>query len=94
MHDLRAILTLEPVKVEYHGVQLQLKRPTLLDLVEAHEANALGAAQSRAWALWRHVQTAEGAQVWASPEAALACPSGLASFLVTKIEALYSEGVD
>jgi len=94
LHDLAAILRLEPVRVEFNGTQLQLRRPTLLDLVEAHEANALGAAQSRAWALCRHVQTVDGAPVWHSPDAALACPSGLASFLIPKIEALYSEGVD
>lgn len=94
MADLRAILMLEPVAVEYRGVALRIKRPTLIDLVEAHEANAVGAAHSRAWALWRHLQTEDGSPVFSSPEAAMACPSGLAAFIIPKVEALYSEGVD
>lgn len=94
MADLRAILMLEPVGVQYGGVPLKLRRPTLLDLVEAHEANAVGAAHSRAWALWRHLMTEDGAPVFSSPEAAMACPSGLAAAMIPRIEALYSEGVD
>lgn len=94
MADIASILRLDPVAVEYQGVRLLIRRPNLCDLVDAHEANALGALHSRAWALWRHAMTADGVPIFGSCEDATQCPSGLAAFLVPRIEALYSEGVD
>lgn len=94
MRDIASILRLDPVAVEYQGVRLLIRRPNLCDLVDAHEANALGALHSRAWALWRHAMTADGDPIFGSCQDATQCPSGLAAFLVPRIEALYSEGVD
>lgn len=94
MADLRAILALEPVPVDYRGARLMLKRPTLLDLVEAMEANAVGTAHARAWAIHRHVLDENGTPVFATPETALACPSGLAAKVFPMIEGLYQEGSD
>jgi hypothetical protein len=92
--DLRSILALEPVPFEYMGVPLKLKRPSLIDLVEAVEANAVGTAHARAWAIHRHVLDENGTPVFATPETALACPSGLAAKTMPMIEELYKEGSD
>jgi hypothetical protein len=92
--DIRAILALEPVPFAWNGHELLLKRPNLVDLCEAVEVNSRPAAESRAWALARHLLDSDGRPLFASPEAASACPSGLAAKAIPAIEALYSEGVD
>ena len=94
MNDLRAILSLEHAPFEFNGVKLQLRRPTLLDLVEAHEANQRDGAHSRAWAIQAHLLDMDGNKVFASVDAALACPAALAAAAFKAIEALYSEGSD
>jgi len=94
MKDLRAILALEPAPFSWNGHSLLLKRPNLVDLVEAIEANALPPVQSRAWAIARHLLGPDGAPLFATAAEAANCPSGLAAKAFPAIEALYSEGVD
>lgn len=94
MSDIRAILALEPIPFEWNGHAMLIKRPNLVDLVEAIEANARPALESRAWALSRHLLSTDGAPLFADAAAAMSCPSGLAAKAFVRIEALYSEGVD
>lgn len=92
MSDIKAILALHPAPFEWNGHRLQLKRPSITDLIDATAANEKGPAQSRAWALWRHLLDDAGTPLFASPEAAAACPLALALEATRRIEELYSEG--
>lgn len=94
MTDIRAILALEPLPFTWKGQPLKLKRPSLCDLVDAHNANEKGASHSRAWAIARHLLDDAGAPIFASPEDAMQCPLDLALHVNGMIEGLYSEGSD
>lgn len=94
MTDLRAILTLEPAVFEWKGQTLLLRRPNLIDLVSATEANQKGPGYGRAWAIAAHVMDDQRRPLFESPEAAMQCPLGLALALQERLEFLYSEGSD
>lgn len=92
MTDLRAILTLAPVEFPWQGQKLLLRRPNLLDLVGATNANEKGGAYGRAWAIANHVMDDAGQPIFASPDDAMRCPLQLALALQERLEFLYSEG--
>lgn len=94
MHDIRAILALEPVPLQWNGHKFHLSRPTLLDLIEAIDINTQDPKRGRQFGLFRHLHTEDGQPVFPSIEAAGGCPAGLAAKAVPMIEALYSEGAD
>ena len=94
MSDIRAALNLEPVKTTIAGFAVVITRPTIMDLIEAVQQNEADPANARAFAIWRHLRTEDGAPVFDSLEAAKRCPAHIAAEAVVKIERLYNEGRD
>ena len=94
MPDLRSILTLQPKRVEIIGLEVFLKRPTIVDLAEMTEANERDPKFARLFALSRHILDADLKQVFPTPADAESCPAKFAVDAIVEIEKLYGEGLD
>ena len=94
MPDIRAMLALEPVRVDVDGAEVLIKRPTLADLIDAIEVNRTQPENGKYWQLQRHTMAPDGTQLFADIAAAAQCPAHIAALLSVRIESLYNEGRD
>lgn len=94
MADIRAMLALDPVRVDVDGAVVMLSRPTLLDLIDAIEVNRTQPENGKAWQLSRHAHAEDGSKLFPDIASAWACPAHIAALLTVKIETLYNEGRD
>ena len=94
MDDIRAMLALNPVRVDVDGAVVMLSRPTLADLIDAIEVNRTQPENGKAWQLSRHAHAEDGSKLFPDIASAWSCPAHIAALLTVKIETLYNEGRD
>ena len=93
MNPIRSIFTLEPVRIDWRGTPLDIRRPSALDIIEALEVSKSNPERMYAWFSFRHLEHA-GKPVFESIEDALAADGGAIIELGREVERLYGEGRD
>ena len=93
MNPIRAIFTLEPVRIDWRGTPLDIRRPSALDIIEALEVSKSHPERMYAWFSFRHLEH-EGKPVFESIEDALAADGNAIIELGREVERLYGEGRD
>lgn len=92
---LKAALKLEPIAyLTTNGIEVILRRPSVLDLVTAIEiskANTDTPHIFQAWLVQNHLYDGD-TQVFTSTEEVLECDNGLIQELSGEIDKLYGEG--
>lgn len=93
MSDIRAMFTLAPVRFEYRGTPIDIRRPSALDIIEALELSKTKPEHLFAWFVFRHIEH-DGKPVFASVDDALAADGLAVTELGREVELLYGEGRD
>jgi predicted DNA-binding ArsR family transcriptional regulator len=75
------------------GTAVELRRPSVLDLIEALEVSAKTPERVQAWMVLRHL-VENGEPVFASVDEVLASDALVVQRIAQMAEALYSEGRD
>jgi predicted DNA-binding ArsR family transcriptional regulator len=75
------------------GTAVELRRPSVLDLIEALEVAAKTPERVQAWMVFRHL-VENGESVFASVDEVLASDALVVQRIAQMAEALYSEGRD
>ena len=93
MNSIRDIFTLQPVRIDWRGHALDLRRPSALDIIEALEVSKTKPDRLYAWFAFRHIEEA-GKPVFSSLDDALAADGLAIMELGREVERLYGEGRD
>ena len=93
MNPIRAIFTLEPVRIDWRGTPIDIRRPSALDIIEALEVSKSNPERMYAWFSFRHLEHS-GKPVFESIEDALAADGNAIIELGREVERLYGEGRD
>lgn len=93
MNDIRAIFTLQPVRIDWRGTPLDIRRPSALDIIEALEVSKAQPERMYAWFVFRHLEHA-GKPVFPTLDDALAADGHAIVELGREVERLYGEGRD
>jgi hypothetical protein len=93
MSDIRAILALQPKRIDFRGASVELRRPSALDLIEALGVSKDSPERLYVWFVLRHLMQ-DGRPVFASMDEVLAANGPLVVELGREIERLYEEGRD
>ena len=93
MAGIRDILTAKPKFVTVAGQQVELARPSALDLLEALEQAKSKPDTLLAWFVFKHLREA-GQPVFLSIDEVLACDAIVVQQIGREAQALYEEGRD
>lgn len=85
-------LNREPIELEVAGETVEVRRPTLADLVALTDATQRGVHAS-AWYCWNHCYR-DGRRMFASVEAVMELPLPWVLAVSREIDQLYGEGLD
>ena len=93
MSNIRDILTCKPLQMQFRGADIELRRPSALDLLEALQVSKDTPERLYAWFVLRHLMQ-DGKPVFSSIDEVLASYAPFVSELGAEIQRLYEEGRD
>lgn len=93
MPGIRDILTAKPKFVTVAGREVELARPSALDLLEALEQAKLKPETLLAWFVFKHLRE-NGQPVFLSLDEVMACDAIMVQQIGREAQALYEEGRD
>lgn len=93
MISIRDMMTCAPLRISIRGAEIELSRPSALDLLEALEVSKVNPERLYAWFVFRHLHQ-DGARVFASVDEVLASSAPLVIEIGREVERLYEEGRD